>query len=303
MLAKAVEIALANNWKQEGQLRTVVLFAHLLAIMRRLRGPDGCPWDREQDFRSLRRFTLEEAYEVVQAIDDGDRGALAGELGDLLLQIVFLSQMGAEEGSFRIDDVVDSISGKLVRRHPHVFGDVDVADANEVLRNWEAIKRDERAGKGESSLLDDVPHSLPALERAQKLGKRAAQLDFDWPEAGAVLAKVSEELDELSAAAAADDRNAVEEELGDLLLAITSLARHLGVSAEVAANGAAAKFERRFRQVETAVREGRVEQTAAAMEEEWQRVKGREEQPRAKSLTSLASDDGGQRDADEVENE
>lgn len=271
-------------------------FAYLVAIMRRLRGPDGCPWDREQDFRSLRRFTLEEAYEVVQAIDDGDRRALAGELGDLLLQVVFLSQLGADEGSFRIDDAIDSISSKLIRRHPHVFGDLDVADADEVLRNWEAIKRDERGGEGASSLLDDVPHSLPALERAQKLGKRAAQLGFDWPNAGAVLAKVREEVDELDEAAAADDHDAAEEELGDLLIAIASLARHLGVSAEVAANSASAKFESRFRQVEVAVREGRVEQTVEAMEGEWQRVKRR-----ARGL--LASDDGGQHDADQVEGE
>lgn len=262
--------------------------------MRRLRGPDGCPWDREQDFRSLRRFTLEEAYEVVQAIDDGDRQALAGELGDLLLQVVFLAQMGVEEGSFCIDDTIDSISTKLVRRHPHVFGDLDVADADEVLRNWEAIKRAERAVEGPSSLLDDVPQSLPALERAQKLGKRAMQLGFDWSDAEAVLAKVREEVDELEVAAAAGDRDAAEEELGDLLLAITSLARHLGVSAELAANGASAKFEYRFRQVEVAVREGRVAQTADAMEAEWQRVKLRQ---------TLASDDGGHRDADEVEAE
>lgn len=270
-------------------------FAHLVAIMRRLRGPDGCPWDREQDFRSLRRFTLEEAYEVVQAIDDGDRRALTGELGDLLLQVVFLSQLGADEGSFRIDDAIDSISAKLIRRHPHVFGDLDVADADEVLRNWEAIKRDERSNAGTSSLLDDVPHSLPALERAQKLGKRAAQLGFDWPHVGAVLAKVREEVDELDEAAAADDRDAAEEELGDLLIAITSLARHLGVSAEVAANSASAKFESRFRQMEVAVREGRVEQTVDAMEDEWQRVKRR--------ARELSSDDGGQHDADEVEGE
>jgi len=266
-------------------------FAHLVAIMRRLREPGGCPWDQEQDFRSLRRFTLEEAYEVVQAIDDGDRRALAGELGDLLLQVVFLSQMGREEGSFRIDDAIDSISTKLIRRHPHVFGDLEVADADEVLRNWEEIKRDERAGQGASSLLDDVPQSLPALQRAQKLGKRAAQLRFDWPDAGAVLAKVREEIDEVDAAVAAGDRDAAEEEIGDLLFTIASLARHLGASAELAANGASAKFERRFRHVETAVREGRIDQTADAMEAEWQRVK------------LLSPDDGGEHDADEVQAE
>lgn len=248
-------------------------FAYLVAIMRRLRQPDGCPWDREQDFRSLRRFTLEEAYEVVQAIDDGDRGALAGELGDLLLQVVFLSQLGLEEGSFRIDDAIDSINAKMIRRHPHVFGELGVVDADEVLRNWEAIKRDERAEEGQVSLLDDVPRSMPALQRAQKLGGRAAQLGFDWADPGAVLAKVREEVDELGDAMAAADGDSSEEELGDLLLALTSLARHLGLSAEVATNAASAKFERRFREVESSVRAGQVEPTAEAMDAEWQRVK------------------------------
>jgi len=268
-------------------------FACLVAIMRRLRGPDGCPWDREQDFRSLRRFTLEEAYEVVQAIDDGDRMALAGELGDLMLQVVFLSQMATEEGSFQVGDAIDAISTKLVRRHPHVFGDLDVDDADEVLRNWEAIKARERGAIGAHSLLDDVPHSLPALERAQKLGKRAAQLEFDWPDAGAVMGKVREELAELAAAMASTDAGATEEELGDLLLAITSLARHLGHSAEVAANGASAKFERRFRQVEAAVRAGEVAATPAAMEACWERAKAGE----------LAPDDRRESDTDHVEDQ
>lgn len=269
-------------------------FAELVAIMRRLRGPDGCPWDREQDFRSLRRYTLEEAYEVVEAIDGGDRRQLAGELGDLLLQVVFLSQMATEEGSFRVHDAVESIRDKLVRRHPHVFGDLDVQDAGEVVRNWEAIKHDERGADGEASLLDDVPRSLPALERGQKLGKRAAQLDFDWPAAQPVLAKVREEIDELAAAlgeAAGAER--LEEELGDVLFALTSLARHLGLSAEVALNAAGAKFERRFRLVERAVRAGRVARDVEAMEREWQRVKALES----------ASEQGRDADADDVEDQ
>jgi MazG family protein len=250
-------------------------FAELVAIIRQLRGPDGCPWDREQDFASLRRFTLEEAYEVVQAIDDGDRAALADELGDLLLQVVFLSQMADEEGSFCVGDTVDAITAKLIRRHPHVFAGVEVADADEVRRSWEKIKHDERAvsGKGTASLMDDVPRSLPALERAQKLGQRAAQLDFDWPDTAGVVAKVREEFDELEVAALAGSRSRTEAELGDLFLALTSLARHLGVSAEVATNGAAARFESRFRQVETAVRDGRVAPDAAGMESAWRQAK------------------------------
>jgi MazG family protein len=248
-------------------------FAQLVAIMRQLRGPDGCPWDREQDFRSLRRYTLEEAYEVVQAIDDDDRASLSGELGDLLLQVVFLSQMAAEEGSFSVVDPIEAISAKLIRRHSHVFGDAAVAGADEVLRNWEAIKQRERGEAGEASLLDDVPRSFPALERAQKLGKRAAQLNFDWPDCTAVLGKVHEEVGELVAEIERGDQAAAEDELGDLMFALTSLARHLGFSAEVATNAASSKFETRFRQVESAVREGRVAPTASAMESEWDRIK------------------------------
>jgi MazG family protein len=266
--------------------------AVLIAIMRQLRSPEGCPWDREQDFRSLRRYTIEEAYEVVQAIDDGDRRELAGELGDLLLQVVFLSQLGAEEGSFSIDDAIRSIVDKLVRRHPHVFGEIAVDGAEEVKRNWEQIKRGER-GAEPGSLVDDVPHSLPALERAQKLGKRAAQLRFDWPDVAAVLPKVREELAELEEAIAGGSGRRVEEELGDLLFALTSVARHTGVSAEVALVSAGAKFERRFREVEDAVARGRVDASPAAMEEEWQRIKRRES----------AAEDRRDADADQVENQ
>jgi MazG family protein len=267
-------------------------FARLVAIMRRLRGPNGCPWDREQDFMSLRRYTLEEAYEVVQAIEDGDPAALPGELGDLLLQVVFLAQMGAEEGSFRVHDAVRSISDKLIRRHPRVFGDIDVADADEVLRNWEAIKHAERDAGGEPSLMDDIALSMPALERGQKMGKRAAQLEFDWPDAAPVFDKVREELAELEREVAAGETANVEAELGDVLLSLTSLARHLGVSAEVAASAAATRFERRFRRVEEAVRAGRVQQQPEAMEAEWDRAK-----------TALAAEERGESDTDEVEDQ
>lgn len=248
-------------------------FSRLVGIMRRLRDPDGCPWDREQDFHTLRRYTLEEAYEVVQAIDDGDRQMLCSELGDLLLQVVFLSQIGAEEGSFTVVDAIEAIGDKLVRRHPHVFGDLQVDDAAAVLRNWEVIKRDERAT---GSLLDDVPLALPALERAQKLGKRAAQLSFDWASVSDVVDKAREGLDELTAAVERDDSRSVEEELGDLLMTLTSLARHLGHSAEVVLNDASSKFERRFRRVEDAVVDERIGVTSEELEAEWRRVKARE---------------------------
>ncbi len=248
-------------------------FARLVGIMRRLRGPDGCPWDQEQSFASLRRYTLEEAYEVVQAIDDGDPRTLSAELGDLLLQIVFLSQIGAEDGSFTVVDAIEAINDKLIRRHPHVFGDVSVDGADDVLRNWEEIKRRER---GETSLLDDVPQAFPALERAQKLGKRAAQMSFDWACSADVLDKVREEIDEL--AEVLDQSGARQiEELGDLLLTLTSLARHLGHSAEIALNDASRKFERRFRQLEAAVGDGRVAAAPAELEAAWQRIKAGEQ--------------------------
>jgi ATP diphosphatase len=250
-------------------------FCRLVEIMQRLRGPDGCPWDREQTMATLRRYTLEEAYEVVQAIDDRDYGALPGELGDLLLQVVFLAQIAAEEDRFDVADVATAIADKLVRRHPHGFGGTAVEDADEVVRNWEAIKREERGGRG--SVVDEIPHSLPALERGEKLGRRAAQIGFDWSTPGEVLDKLKEELGELeSALARGEAPRRVEEEIGDLLFATANLARHLRVSAEVAANAANAKFERRFRLVEQAVEEGRVGATVVEMEAEWRRIKASE---------------------------
>jgi len=252
-------------------------FGRLVDIMETLRGPDGCPWDREQDLRSLRRYVLEEAYEVVQAIDDGDMDALPGELGDLLLQVVFLSQMASEEGLFDVRRVADAISDKLVRRHPHVFGDGEVANAEEVLQRWESIKRDERGG---GSVLDDIPASFPALARAEKLGRRAAHVGFDWPDVDGVLGKVREELDEVEQAiahAGADARRdeGVEQELGDLLFAVANLARQLGMSPEAALRRANEKFERRFRAIEPAITAGEADDLAA-MDALWEAVKRRE---------------------------
>lgn len=257
--------------------RAAEAFARLVEVMARLRGPDGCPWDREQDLRSLRRYTLEEAYEVVQAIDDGDRTALVGELGDLLLQIVFLAQIASEAGDFTVADVADSIVDKLVRRHPHVFGDVAVEDADEVVRNWEEIKHRER---GTGSVLDDVPDALPELVRAQKLGSRAARTGLDWPDAVSVLDKAEEELGELRAAMeSAGQQDRIEEELGDLLAALTSLARHLDLSAELALSRANRKFEHRFRRLEESLSSGRVGDRIQELEAEWERIKADGESP------------------------
>ena len=257
-----------------------VAFGRLVQIMRRLRDPGGCPWDREQDFGSLRRYVLEEAYEVVQAIDDGDLELLVGELGDLLLQVVFLSQLGAEVDAFDVEAVISAICDKLVRRHPHVFGEQQVETSEEVLHRWEMIKLDERGG---GSVLDDLPAVLPALARAEKVGRRAAQLGFDWTSSGRVLEKVREELVELEQAMSegaepTDDGGLcaaptdVEEELGDLLFAVANLARHLGLSPEVVLLRASEKFERRFRRIEPQISAGTTKDQAA-MERLWEGVK------------------------------
>jgi MazG family protein len=229
-------------------------FVRLVDLMARLRGPGGCPWDREQTPESLRPYVLEEAYEVLEAIDQGDAHALRDELGDLLLQIVFQSQLAAEAGRFTVADVSRAIADKLVRRHPHVFGDVEVRDADEVMRNWRRLKAAERAAKGETGALAGVPRALPALVRAEQLGEKAGQVGLDWPDAAAVLDKVREELAELEAAIAAGDGADTERELGDLLLTLASLGRHLGVSSEMALRGAADRFVRRVERVEAAAR-------------------------------------------------
>ena len=234
----------------------------LLAIMARLRDPkSGCPWDREQDFRSIAPYTVEEAYEVADAIERGDLTGLRDELGDLLLQVVFHAQLASEQGVFDFAAVVRGICDKLVRRHPHVFGGAAVADAAAQSRSWEDIKAAERATASAASagaagtaltasVLDGVPRALPALVRAAKLGRRAARLGFDWPDAHGARAKLDEELSELDAAIGRPDRAAVAAEFGDVLLALSNLARHLEVDAESALRAANARFERRFRHVE-----------------------------------------------------
>jgi MazG family protein len=224
--------------------------------MQRLLAPDGCPWDREQSYGSLRRYVLEEASEVVDAIDRDDKLDLRDELGDLLLQVVFLSELARADGVFGPDDVVAGIVDKLVRRHPHVFGDVNVDDAQEVLENWEQIKANERKDKGhQRGVLGGVPRSLPALVRAQRVGEKVAAVGFDWPDGKGPRDKVSEELEELDEALAAGDPVRSEEELGDALFALVNMARHAGIDAEAALRGTIKKFTQRFEHVERRVDE------------------------------------------------
>ncbi|MEO4047877.1 nucleoside triphosphate pyrophosphohydrolase [Pseudomonas sp. CAU 1711] len=240
----------------------------LLHLMARLRDPQyGCPWDLKQDYASIVPHTIEEAYEVADAIERGDFAHLPGELGDLLFQVVYYSQLAREEGRFDFAAVVDAITAKLVRRHPHVFPDGDLYGAPDMARleeaaikqRWEEIKAEERAEKAAApeqlSLLDDVPAALPALSRAAKLQKRAAQVGFDWPEALPVVDKLREELDEVLEAMSENDAEAIAEEIGDLLFVGVNLARHLRVDPESALRAANAKFERRFRYIEQALRD------------------------------------------------
>ena len=251
-------------------------FEELVRIMHRLRSPGGCPWDAEQTHDSIKRYLLEEAYEVVEAIDGRDDAELRTELGDLLLQIVFHAEMAAEQRRFSIADVIGAISEKMVRRHPHVFGDTAVSGAAEVLRNWSRIKAEERQSATDRSALAGVPRAMPALLRAQRLSEKAAHAGFDWAEAHGVLDKMREELDELEAAVDSGDRAAAEAELGDLLSAATSLARHLGIVAEDALKRAADRFSDRFRHLEdTLAAEGRAVHNATAEELDalWEKAK------------------------------
>ncbi|MCU1716746.1 nucleoside triphosphate pyrophosphohydrolase [Pseudomonas sp. 5P_3.1_Bac2] len=264
----------------------------LLHLMGRLRDAQhGCPWDLKQTYASIVPHTLEEAYEVADAIERGDFAHLPGELGDLLFQVVYYSQLAREEGRFDFAQVVDGITRKLVRRHPHVFPDGDLygepgqnrLDEAQIKQRWEEIKAQERAEQAAApeqlSLLDDVPLTLPSLSRAVKLQKRAAQVGFDWPEALPVVDKVREELDEVLQAMSDGDAVAVAEEIGDLLLAVSNLARHLKVDPETALRSANGKFERRFRFIEQQLREQglKAEQcTLAELDALWGEAKKRE---------------------------
>lgn len=252
----------------------------MVEIMKRLRAPEGCPWDREQTAESLKPYLVEEVYEVLDALEKDDAEELCSELGDLLLQIVFHAQVAAERGLFTIDDVIAAIVEKMIRRHPHVFGDVTVADTSEVLKNWSRIKSAERKSEegADHSALAGLPRSLPALIRAQRIGEKAARAGLDWPSASEVLAKVAEELKELTEAFRKGSVEAAEEELGDLLFALASFARLSGLSAELALRRAVDKFESRFRKLEqTLAAEGKeiLELEAEELETRWQEAKGR----------------------------
>ena len=252
----------------------------LLEIMRRLRDPQtGCPWDREQNYRTLVPYTLEEAYEVADAIEQNDLTHLPDELGDLLFQVVFYARIGEEQGQFDFEDVVQRICDKLIRRHPHVFADTSIESAEEQSRAWEEHKRQERdrkAAAGQAGLLDGVSLALPALVRAAKLQRRAARVGFDWQTVEGILAKVREELAEIEAELQRDGApERLAEEVGDLLFSCVNLARHLKVEPEAALRTANLKFERRFRQVENAFQgTGGMEQASLEeMDAAWEAVK------------------------------
>jgi MazG family protein len=290
------------------------LFERAVSIMARLRGPGGCPWDREQNFDSIKPYTLEETYEVLEAIDNRDWDELRGELGDLLLQVLFYSQMAQEEGRFSIDDVLDRLSNKLIHRHPHVFGDMTAETSADVLHNWEALKAEEKkkrlaAGGGKAaespnaeSVLAGVSSAMPALLEAHKLSSKAAHVGFDWPEIGGLFEKLEEETTELKQELGhlpssprpaqrgvagsgrqqfPDElRHRVEEEVGDLFFVLVNVARFLSVDPESALRKTNRKFRRRFQWIEERLRDnGRTPQqaTIGEMEELWQRSK-REEQ-------------------------
>jgi XTP/dITP diphosphohydrolase/ATP diphosphatase len=264
------------------------LFEQSAEIMRRLRAPGGCPWDREQTFDTIRKFTLEEAYEVFDAIERRDFPHLAEELGDLLLQVLFYAEMAANEGRFTICDVLDHLNRKLIRRHPHVFGeeasraagnradvDADVqGSASAVLRNWEEIKAlEKKASPAQESRLDSISRAMPALSEAAKIGGKAARAGFDWPQWRDLLPKIAEEVAELEAEAERGDQPKIESELGDLLFTVVNLARHLHVDAEMALRGCNLRFRQRFREMELAAGKPLEDMSPPELEELWSSAK------------------------------
>ncbi|HXU36024.1 MAG TPA: nucleoside triphosphate pyrophosphohydrolase [Blastocatellia bacterium] len=262
-------------------------FAELVQLIARLRAPGGCPWDREQTHESLKPMMLEEAYEVVEAIDEGDDEELIGELGDLLLQVVFHSQIADEEGRFTVGEVIDRISTKMIRRHPHVFGEDTAQTSDEVLRNWEAIKEAELQEKGkkddDGSMLDSVSTRLPAVMEAFQMTTKVSRVDFDWPDVPSVLEKLDEEVEELKEAVATEQPNHQEiaGEVGDLLFVAVNVARLLGVDPESALKTSNRKFRRRFRYIEDRLREqGRkpADSDHVEMDALWDEAKVKEKQ-------------------------
>lgn len=273
-----------NEPKLPAKLPAGAGFARLVEIMARLRSPDGCPWDREQTFDTIKPYLLEETYEVMDSIDARDWDGLADELGDLLLQVVFFSQMAKEAGYFDVTDAIEAINSKLVRRHPHVFADGDAKTSDEVLRKWDEIKATEKAAVAKANdkpkgLLSGVPRSLPALMEASKIASRAAGAGFDWNNVDEVLDKLREELAELDGARKAGSQEALQDEIGDLLFVIVNIARFLKVDPEQALRGTNSKFRRRFEHVEKGLEvQGKSpkESTIEEMEGLWQEAKGHE---------------------------
>jgi len=261
-------------------------FARLVELISRLRAPGGCPWDREQTHQSLKPMLLEEAYEVVEAIDDGNDDEFIGELGDLLLQVVFHSQIAAEESRFTVAEVIERISSKMVRRHPHVFGDDPARTSGEVLRNWEAIKEAELEAKGkraDGSMLDSVSTKLPAVIEAFQMTTKVSRVDFDWPDVASVLEKLDEEVEELKQAVTNQpaDHREIYGEVGDLLFVAVNVARLLGVDPESALKASNRKFRRRFRYIEERLREqGRkpADSDHVEMDALWDEAKAREKE-------------------------
>lgn len=251
----------------------------LVEVMRRLRGPDGCPWDREQTVQSLKPCLLEETYELLEAMDGNDLALHVEELGDVLLQVVFQCAIREEEGLFSFDDVAAALARKLVHRHPHVFGDVSVSSSGDVLRNWEAIKQAEKGKSPDRSAIDGVPATLPALLKAQRMQSKASRVGFDWQDASGATEKIEEEILELREAVAAGDKAKVADEVGDLFFSLVNYCRFIDVDAESALEGTNKKFSRRFREVERRVRlQGKALKacTLAELDEVWDAVKADE---------------------------
>ncbi|MEK7399394.1 MAG: nucleoside triphosphate pyrophosphohydrolase [Candidatus Poribacteria bacterium] len=228
-------------------------FGQLVEIIAKLRSDDGCPWDREQTHETLKTGIIEEAYEVIETIDEKDDEKFEEELGDLLMQVLLNAQIAKDEGKFNILGVIQRISEKLIRRHPHVFGDLEVKDSQEIMQNWERIKSEERAERDENSLMDGVPINLPALIQARKVQSRASRVGFDWDKADDVLKKVDEEVEELKEGISKRDKENIEEEIGDILFSIVNLSRFLDVEPEGALRKTTAKFIRRFKKMESLI--------------------------------------------------
>lgn len=269
---------------QDSSITAGQRFERLVEIMAMLRAPGGCPWDREQTFDTIKPYTLEETYEVLDAIDRRDWRGLSEELGDFILQAVFYAQMAAEEDKFRIDDALDAINEKLVRRHPHVFGEGDAKTADAVKARWDEIKAEEKQARGEKpkGLLEGIPRAMPALVEAQQISSKAAGAGFDWPDIGQVADKVREELVELEQARAQAGTEEIEGEIGDLLFTIVNLARFLKVDPEQALRRTNAKFRQRFAHVEAGVAaNGKTlsESSLEEMEELWQQAKAQRSKP------------------------